>query len=120
MAQQLLDVAQVRAGLQQMCGKAVTQGVGGQAFRDSGSPAGEGDDVLDGAGADVAAFVGTGKEPVAVGKAVHVEADGLGGGGGEHGDPVLPALASPDDDHAPILVDVVLAQSHDLAWRWGP
>ena len=113
--EQQLDRAQVRAGLEQMGGEAVPQGMQGHVLADPGRLPRPLAGMLDRADADVPAGLLAGKQPLArrpfdlpVG-AQQVEQPGR-----EHDQALLAALAlGHAQDHA-LAVDVAGAQGHDL------
>jgi hypothetical protein len=114
-AEELLNVTEVCAGLEEVGGEAVAEGVDGELLGDSGAEAGALEDFLEGAGGKVAAGSATGEEPAFGSFEVHAGADDRGGSIGEDGIAVLAALAGADAEEASVVVEVAGAEADDFA-----
>ena len=114
-AQELLDVPEIRAGLEEVGGEGVAEGVGGDPLGQAGGFGGPGDDPLHGAGGVVAAPVLAGEELLAAGEGLPVDPDGGQGLLGQEGVPILPALAAADPQETPVGVQVLGTESNRLA-----
>ena len=113
-AEELLDGAQVDAGLEQVGGEGVAQAVGREVPVEAALHAGLLEDVLDGADAPAAPVCGDKEGCVTVSVAHELSEDGAEAGAG-NGQAVAPALAAADADDQLLEVDVTDVEGNELA-----
>ena len=115
-AQELLDVAEVSAGLQKMGGEGVTEHMGGDPSVDAGSLRGPGHFPLNGSGGDVSVpAVPCREEPMLGSFPTSVLSECVQNHRGEHDVSVFPTLSLADSDLTPLAFDVRHPESGRLA-----